>query len=124
MADRRPHVDEPLRLGLVAGHARDRVTLANQCGDQWLADRSTRTGNKDVHLTFSRLTFVVCTVGGNPSICSSSSSPGGSSAWPARGAMKLPKRPCGPSQRNVDYQHLSAVLMVLAPTANGIRIAI
>src|SRR5262249_39842989 len=57
----RTHVDERLRSYLVAGHARDRVALTNQCGDQWLADRSTRTGNKDVHMQCSWLTCVVCT---------------------------------------------------------------
>jgi hypothetical protein len=64
----RTHVDELLRICLVAGHARDRVPLTNQFGDQWLADRSTRTGNKVFQITFSWLTFVVCTARRNLSI--------------------------------------------------------
>jgi hypothetical protein len=89
----RTHVDELLRICLVAGHARDRVPVTNQCGDQWLADRSTRTGNKDFHMKFSRLTFVVCTAGWNPSICSSSSSPGELVRLASAGGNEVPKTP-------------------------------
>jgi hypothetical protein len=53
------HVDELLHTCLVAGHARDRVTVTNHCGDQWRADRSTYTGNKDPHIT-SFLVELLC----------------------------------------------------------------
>jgi hypothetical protein len=53
------HVDELLHTCLGAVHAHDRVTVTNHGGDQWRADRSTYTGNKDPHIT-SFLVELLC----------------------------------------------------------------
>lgn len=47
---RRAHVGELLRIGLVEGHGRDLVSLANQFGDQGLTDRSADSCNKNFHM--------------------------------------------------------------------------